>query len=287
MNKHLAIITVVYENYKVLDDFFKSLEKQKNQSFHLFLVDLSNPLSHSSENWNPVIKYSGFRVKHEMTMVRSKNLGYAHGINTGLKEALKQRYQYFCAMNNDTYFKYNFVESVLSSIFHHPSSIIGGKIYYAPGYEYHKSRYVKKDLGKVLWYAGGVVDWNHALTPHRGVDEIDKGQFNKVEKTGFINGCMMAFDKEVIEKVGYWDEGYFLYYEDADFCERAKQKRIELWYDPSIVIWHKNAQSTGGSGSKLHVKYQEKSRLRFGLKYAPLKTKLHLAKNYFMKYLPI
>ena len=89
----------------------------------------------------------------------------------------------------------------------------------------------------------------------------------------------MIFNKSVIDKIGYLDESYFLYYEDADWCERAKKAGINLYYDPSIVIWHKNAQSTGGAGSKLHQKYQEKNRLKFGLKYAPWKTKLHLIIN--------
>lgn len=271
MNNKLAIISVVYENYEVLGEFFVSLNKQSNGNFHLFLIDLSD---HKQKIQSPI-------NNQQLTIINSNNKGYAHGVNIGLKEAFKQGYQYFCVINNDTYFNNNFVDSVLSSIISHPSSIIGGKIYYAPGYEYHKDRYQKKDSGKVLWFAGGSVDWNHAFTPHRGVDKVDKGQYDKLEKTGFVNGCLMCFDKNVVEKVGMWDEKYFLYFEDADYCERAKQKGIGLWYDPSIVIWHKNAQSTGGSGSKLHVKYQEKSRLRFGLKYAPLKTKLHLLKNYF------
>lgn len=91
----------------------------------------------------------------------------------------------------------------------------------------------------------------------------------------------MIFDKKVVERVGHWDEDYFLYFEDADFCEKAKRKKIQLYYDPSIILWHKNAQSTGGSGSSLQQKYQLKNRLKFALKYAPLKTKLHLLWNYF------
>ena len=132
----------------------------------------------------------------------------------------------------------------------------------------------------MLWYTGGSIDWAHAITPHRGVDEVDEGQYDVFEKTEFINGCLMLFDQSVISRVGWWDESYFLYFEDADFCVRAQRKNVSLYYDPSIVIWHKVSQSTGGSGSKLHVKYQERNRLRFGLKYAPFWTKLHLVKNY-------
>ena len=92
----------------------------------------------------------------------------------------------------------------------------------------------------------------------------------------------MCFDSEVVDKIGFWDEKYFLYYEDADYCERAKKHNIKLWYDPSIVIWHKNAQSTDGSGSVTHQKYQKKAQMRFALKYAPLRTKLHVLKNFLL-----
>lgn len=270
----LAIITVVYENYTVLQDFIRSLEKQINKNFHLFLIDLSET--------KEVIKQSTIN-NEQLTIIEGSNKGYSFGVNLGLKEAIKKGFSYFCILNNDTYFENNFVVNCLQSILDHPYSIIGGKIYYAPGYEYHKDRYKKYELGKVLWYAGGSIDWNHALTPHRGVDELDHGQYNKKKEVNFVNGALMLFDKSVVNKVGFWDERYFLYFEDADFCVRAKKARIKLLYDPTIVIWHKNAQSSGGSGSDLHQQYQRKNHLRFGLKYAPLRTKFHLIKNYLLK----
>ena len=270
MLHRLAIITVVYQNYSILKDFLESLKKQQNQNFKLFIADLSDK--------KQLLSISN--IKYQIS--NSLNLGYAHGVNLGLKNAIAEGYDRFCVMNDDTYFNNDFVTKILSSIIYHPSSIIGGKIYYAPGFEYHTNRYRKKDLGHVLWYAGGEVDWNHALTPHRGVDEVDKNQYDQPGKIGFVNGCLMAFDKTVIDQVGFWDEKYFLYFEDADFCERAKRKGVELYYDPKIIVWHKNAQSTGGSGSTIHQKYQKVNRLRFGLKYAPLRTKLHLLKNYLL-----
>jgi GT2 family glycosyltransferase len=92
---------------------------------------------------------------------------------------------------------------------------------------------------------------------------------------------LMLYDISVKKIVEKWDESYFLYYEDADFCERAKRKNIPLYYDPSIIIWHKNAQSTDGSGSSLHTKFQRINYFKFAMKYAPLRTKLHVLKNYF------
>lgn len=266
MKKTLAVVTVVYENYAASDDFLASLAKQKNKNFHLYIADLSK-------------NKQEIKINLPKTILNSTNLGYAHGVNVGLKKAIADDFENFCVINNDVFFNDDFVDAALDSILHHPSSILGGKIYYAPNFEYHKTRYGKSDLGHVLWYAGGKIDWNHVMTPHRGVDEVDKGQFDNFEKTEFITGCLMCFDKKVINKIGYLDESYFLYYEDADYCIRAQKNNIDLYYDPSIVIWHKNAQSTEGAGSTFHQKYQQKNRLKFGLKYAPLRTKLHLIKN--------
>lgn len=266
----IAIVTVVYNNYDVLKDFFKSLTSQKNKNFQVLISDLSR-------HRQPILSQD-----FPISVIQTENKGYAHGINTGVQRALQQGIHKFCVINNDTYFKSDFVSNIENSLNLHPRSIIGGKIYYAPGYEYHKDRYANRDEGHVLWYAGGTIDWLHAVTPHRGVDEVDKGQHDLFEETQFVNGALMCFDDAVYKTVGQWDESYFLYYEDSDFCVRAHKKGIRLYYDPSLVIWHKVSQSTEGSGSKLHQKFQEKNRLRFGLKYAPLRTKLHLLKNYIL-----
>lgn len=271
MNNQIALITVVYQNYSVLKDLFESLEKQSNKNFHVFISDLSKD------------KQKIAAGKLPLTIINGENKGYAYGVNLGLKKAMEENFNLFCVINNDTILNNNFIDSVLTSILNHPSSIIGGKIYYAPGYEYHKKRYAQKEQGNVIWYAGGSIDWNNMQVKHHHVDKIDDKKNNLSTETDFISGCLMAFDTSVIKSIGYWDERYFLYYEDVDYCVQAQKKGVKLYYDPSIIMWHKNAQSTEGSGSTLHQKYQEKNQLQFALKYAPLRTKIHLLKNYFFK----
>jgi len=271
MNEKIAVITVLYENYIILPDFLNSFKKQASDNFHIFLVDLS-------------INKRKIKLPSLVTLLPSINKGYAYGINLGIKEALSKQFSRFCVINSDIYVASNFIESISESLDKHPSSLIGGKIYYASGYEYHKKRYAQKDLGKVLWYAGGINDWDNCLTKHRGVDEVDIGKYDICEETDFITGCLMCFDASVVSQIGLWNESYFLYFEDTEYCERAKRANIALYFDPNIILWHKNAQSTKGSGSELHQMYQKKNQLRFGLKYAPLKTRLHLLKNYALTF---
>lgn len=269
----MALITVVYRNYSILNDFFESFNKQTKSNFAIFIADLT-----PSEEENK----SQYVYPENVRIIRGENKGYAYGINLWLRKLLKQGYNYFSVINSDVTVASDFVTNTLSSLYRHPQSLIGGKIYYSQGYEYHKNQYRAEDLGRVIWYAGGYIDWGNVIARHRGVDEVDRGQYQRLEETGFISGCLISFSKDVVKQIGFWDEGYFLYYEDADYCQRAKRMGLKLYYDPSIVIWHKNAQSTGGSGSRFHQEQQGKSRLRFGLKYAPFRTKVHLLKNYFL-----
>ncbi len=266
-DKKVAIITVNYNNDSVTDDFLISLKESVKDSYQVFIADLSDQIK------DKVL------TDENAVIIRGENKGYAHGINLGIKQAIEADFDKFIVINNDTLVGSGFTTFCFDSIQKNSKTIIGGKIFYAKGFEYHKDRYPENERGKVLWYAGGRVDWKNVITHHIGVDEVDRGQYDAPVETEFVTGCLMCFDRQVYEAVGLWDESYFLYYEDADWCERAKRSGVKLVYDPSIVIWHKNAQSTGGPGSKLHQNYQEKNRIKFGLKYAPLRTKLHLLKN--------
>lgn len=264
----LAIITVAMD-FQKCGKFLRSLSSQTDKDFHLYIVDIR------AKDDTPSLPLKN------VTILKRENKGYAYGINEGIKQARKDGIGQFCVMNDDIFFAKDFVVKAKKALAAHPDAIIGGKIYYAAGYEYHKDRYTNKDLGTVLWYAGGHVDWAHAQTVHRGVNEVDVHQFDSFETTGFVTGCLMLFDKRIVDKIGYLDESYFLYFEDTDYCERATRAQITLFYDPSLVIWHMVSQSTGGSGSSMQVRYQQKNLVKFALIYAPLRTKYHVLKNYF------
>lgn len=264
----LALLIVYYHHPNQLNDFLASLVKNRGTDFKLYIADLSEQLTLTKKYAFPIQIISG------------PNKGYSYGVNLGLKQALKDGCDQFCVLNYDTILDQQFIKNL--KIRFQTSEAFSGKIYYAPGHEYHHLRYQKQDLGKVLWYAGGTIDWNHATTTHRGVDEVDRGQYSQLEETDFIPGTLCAFSKKVLDRVGWWDERFFLYYEDADYSVRIKKAGFKLIYDPKIVIWHKNAATTGGSGSALHVRTQAKSRLWFGLKHAPIRTKIHLLLNYIL-----
>jgi GT2 family glycosyltransferase len=122
------------------------------------------------------------------------------------------------------------------------------------------------------------MDWSNIYASHVGVDEVDKGQYNKMGITDFATGCCMLIKSSVFRKVGLLNEKYFLYWEDIDFCVRAKKKKILSFYCPQAFIFHKNAESSS-VGSNIQDYYQTRNRLLFGFYYAAYKVKASLFKQ--------
>ncbi len=279
----LAIIAIVYRNYEVLNDFITSLSLQSSRAYTLYLVDATD------ENERQVIPWIR-KIEDKVVYLPTENKGYAHGVNVGIREAIKAGVTHYAIVNPDIVFDTEFVWEATHAIARNPRSVLGGKIYYAPGYEYHEKKepltqvpYPNTPKTYFVWYAGATANWAHATITHTGVDELDSAKYNTPMPTDMVSGCLMLYDKTVHDIVGAWDTGYFMYYEDADFCVRAHKKNIKVLFEPRVVVWHKNAQSTGGSGSAFHSKHMRQAQLRFGLKYAPLRTKVHLVKNYVLR----
>ncbi|KKQ83490.1 MAG: Glycosyl transferase family 2, partial [Candidatus Woesebacteria bacterium GW2011_GWA1_38_8] len=207
-----------------------------------------------------------------------KNLGFTGGNNVGIRYALDHEADFVWLLNNDTFVDRNVLAFV--SAFRDPTvGICGSKIYFAPGREFHYDRYEEKDRGKVLWYAGGLVDWDNMYASHRGVDEVDHGQYDKSVETPFITGCSMMIRREVIDRIGFLDDKYYLYLEDLDFCLRAKKAGFKLLYVPSSILWHVNAGSSARPGNPLHEYYLTRNRLLLGFRYASFRTKVALLRE--------
>jgi GT2 family glycosyltransferase len=207
------------------------------------------------------------------------NLGFTGGNNVGIKYALKNNADYILVLNNDTLVDESLLNEFLKVFKAYPKAgAISPKIYFAKGFEFHKKKYKKSDLGKVVWAAGGEIDWENVYGTNRGVNEVDKGQYDKPEEVDFASGACVFYRAIALRKVGMFDEKYFMYLEDVDLSMRMKIKSWRVLYAPKAIIWHKVAQSTA-IGSDLNDYYITRNRLRFGMMYAPFRSKLALLKE--------
>ncbi len=270
--KHVFISLLNFNGLKNTLACLESLRNIKIDNFKLTIVVVNNS---SKEELN---LRSGSLGNIPLAVIENnKNLGFSGGHNVGIRYSLENGADYVVILNNDTYVDGSFLGELLKIAEEDDEiGILSPKIYFASGFEYHGDRYSKNELGKVFWYGGGEMDWDNVIGKNRGVDLVDKGQFDNIEEMEMATGCCMLIKKEVFESIGLFDEKYFLYYEDSDLSMRAKRKGFKVMYVPNSIIWHKNAGSAGGSGSALQDYYITRNRLLFGFRYAPIRSKFAL-----------
>ena len=264
----IAIVILNYNGQDWLPECLDSLRHLKTNSHQVHPVVVDNA---STDNSLDLIdqKYS------QVTLIKnSQNLGFAEGNNTGIRYALQKNFDAVMLLNNDTKVDENLIVKLAAKNY----PLASPKIYFYPDFEFHHDRYQKKDRGKVIWYAGGDIDWNNVIGVHRGVDQVDQGQYDQEANLQFATGCCLLIKRPVFDQIGLLDPRYFLYYEDLDFCLRARRAGFTIHYLPQAYLWHKNAQSSQ-SGEDLHQYYFTRNRLLFGLQYAPWRTKPALIRH--------
>lgn len=260
------------KNTKACLESICEMKPEKDVQINLFVIDNCSPDIFPQDTVHCALG--------EASIVRnSNNLGYSGGMNSGITLALDKGADYVVVVNNDTVFDKAFLTSVTHAISKNKHAMLVPKIYFYKGTEFHHDRYKEQERGKVIWYAGGRIDWDNVLASHVGVDEVDNGQYNEEKETSFATGCCIIIPKEVIEKVGMFDNEYYLYFEDIDLSMRVRRAGYGVWFVPDAVLWHKNAKSSGGPGSHLQDYFIARNRLLFGFRYASLRAKLALLRE--------
>jgi len=270
--KKVIVVTVNFNTAEDTTAFLQSLKQVKTSDIELSTIVVDN----GSKD-----EYKLPENLKQTKLIRSQtNTGFSGGYNIGMKEALQQGADYVLIVNNDTEMDPGMITNLLKVLESDPKiGVTTPKIYFAKGHEFHKDRYKPNELGKVFWFAGGHTDWNNVMSIHRGIDEVDRGQYDKTEEIDFASGCCMMFKREVLEKVGLLDDRYFLYYEDADLNERVKRGGYKVYYVPTAKLIHINAASTGGAGNVLHDYFITRNKMLFGMTYAPPRTKFALIRE--------
>jgi len=179
------------------------------------------------------------------------NLGYAGGNNRGLERALARGAPYILLLNNDTTVVPDMLTHLVSALEAEPTvGVAGPTIYYA-------------DRPEVIWTAGGAIDWRRGDTRMIGLDEPDGGQFGTVPReVDFVSGCAMLLRREVPERVGLLDERFFLYYEEVEWCVRARRAGFRIIHVPPARVWHRIRPQAQAESPTVHY-YMTRNRLLF------------------------
>lgn len=188
-------------------------------------------------------------VKKNFPWVRivetGRNLGSSKGHNVGIREA---RGDYIAILDNDLYLDEDWLKEEVRAVSLPGVGIAGGSVRsYDPPHQsiFFPNRFFPS------------IQWPWAILSYRLVEE-------KVVETDTVQSCAMMVRREVFDKVGMLDEGFFFWNEDVDFCLRAKRALFKSAFNPKAVAYHR----VGGIGGRMrrimsfleaNVRYARKS----------------------------
>lgn len=194
-----------------------------------------------------------------------ENTGYVGGINFGLREGDKLNPDNFLIMNNDTIIDENAILELLKTYENfNKKVIVTGKVYH---YD---------DPNRLQFVGYKYTNTKMLVRRGLGVNEIDKGQYDKTEKRDMADDIFWLFSSELYHKIGGYSSYFWFNAEQADFALRTKKQGYDIIYTPYAKLWHKGSVSIGGRDMNPKLAYWTiQSRLIF--KY------LHLSKVNFIR----
>ena len=227
---------------------------------------LASMMNVSAENLRTLVVDNGSRdgsvdaIRREFPSVevlpQGQNLRFAGGNNAGIRHALASGADRLLLLNNDT--------TVAPDLLVHLSRALDGTPrggIAAPKILYYSSP-------SLIWYAGGLLSFWTGTMRHRGIREPDGERFNRPGETAYASGCCFLASRAVFETIGFLDESYFMYTEDADLCLRARRAGFPVLFEPRARVWHKVSVSAGGHLSAFKLRNKFVSNLRFFSRYA-------------------
>jgi GT2 family glycosyltransferase len=205
------------------------------------------------------------------------NGGFAYGNNLAIRPTLNTDNSpaYYLLLNPDTEVRPNALKTLLDFMEQHPEvGISGSGLEEADGTPWSiafrfPSIWSEIDDGFRLGIVSKLLSkW-----------VVAQQMGDRPQQVDWLPGASMMIRRQVFETAGLMDEGYFLYYEETDFCLTANRAGWSCWYVPQSQVMHISGQSTGVTGKKAVPKRQPQyvfdSRRRYfvknhGLLYAAL-----------------
>jgi len=194
-----------------------------------------------------------------------RNGGFAYGNNAGIRAALGAACppDYVLLLNPDTVARPGAIRALVDFMEAHPAAGIAGSLLENPagGVDCSAHR-VPSPLGELNGAARlGVLSrllHRHAVSPPLR---------DEAHECDWVSGASMIVRRQVLEQIGPMDEGYFLYFEEVDFCCRAREAGWSVWYVPESCVMHLEGAATGiRAAAKRRPMYWYDSRRRFFVK---------------------
>ncbi|HEX4840325.1 MAG TPA: glycosyltransferase family 2 protein, partial [Rhabdochlamydiaceae bacterium] len=216
-------LSVVILNWNGKNDTLACLTSLENQGLPFETIVVDNGSSDDS-----VVEISK-KFPQVILIETGKNLGYAGGNNVGIEYALKHGADVVLLLNNDTIVDRHFIRALLNASQAHPNVGIFG------AYPLRMADPEKID------HLGG--RWNSATATFDLIGLGEAKGFKTQQSLDYVCGCSILIRRQVFETVGLLEPTFFLFWEEADFCMRAKKAGFEIEICDEAQLLHKVSAS--------------------------------------------
>ena len=241
----ILIIIVAYKTKNELESCLDSIyQNTKDINFEIAVID-----NNSQDSTTKMIEENYPKV----ILVKNKqNLGFAKAVNQGLKIA---KGDYYFLLNPDTEITKNALKILLD--FAKNQSELGavGPKLLNPDRSAQASCYNLPSIRNAIfeyWFG------------NKGAYEKYLPRCDKPVEVEAIVGAAMLIPKKAVNKVGLFDERYFMYFEDLDWCRRARRQSLKIYWHPAVEIIHSHGVSASRERTTSIERLQESSRLYNG-----------------------
>ncbi|MCL5439113.1 MAG: glycosyltransferase family 2 protein [Patescibacteria group bacterium] len=269
----LSIVIVSYNTKEFLKKCLKSIKNNCRLNYEVIVVD-NGSVDGSAE----VIDKE---FKNVILFQNAKNLGFSKANNIGIKKA---NGKYVLFLNSDTEIKQQTLEEIFEFM--------------------EKNKYVGVATCKVELPNGSLDDachrgfptpWN-SFTHFSGISKIFPysnlfngyhlgwKNLNTIHEIDACAGAFMFTRKKAGDEIGWWDEDYFWYGEDLDFCYRLKKKGWKIYFIPSVSTLHYKGISGGIKNHSKHLSTADSETRKFATKARFDAMKIFYNKHYKNKY---
>lgn len=233
-------VSIIIVNWKVKALLKKCLDSllvyKNNYNLEIFIVD-----NNSQDGSVEMINSDYPQVK---LLALPKNIGFGAANNLAIKDA---KADYIFLLNPDTEITADFFVKIFEYMENNPAvGIVGPKIKNDDASQQPSVRREPDLLSQILI----LLKLKNVLVDNKLLNKylFKDFDYNKVQTVDQIMGAAMFIRRSVFDKIGLFDEKFFIWFEEVDFCKRAKQAGVIIKYFPEAVIIHHGAKSFSKSG---------------------------------------
>ena len=266
MNASLWIVIVNYRTADLVIDCLRSLAPQVGDLGGGRVVIADNASGDGSAGKIAAAIEAAGWTSWAAVLPLPKNGGFAYGNNAGIRTALgvASPPDHVLLLNPDTVVRPGALRALVAFMAAHPEAGIAGSLIENPSGSVDRSAHrIPSPLGELEGTARlGVL--SRLLQRY----SVSPPLRNEAHACDWVSGASMLIRRPVLEQVGLLDEGYFLYFEEVDFCCRARNAGWQVWYVPESRVLHLEGAATGiRAVAKRRPAYWYDSRRRFFVKH--------------------